>query len=98
MDLIALLQALLAPDFKHLRMPAYKAMLVSAALFALLGQAHCQKLPSKLNCFVLNAITTVHFPLHKNNSKCSYNNSVSGRVKHVAAVFVKTPLLKSFLI
>lgn len=69
MDLIAVLQAIIAPDFKHLRMPAYKAMLVFAALFVLLEQAQCQKLPSKLNCFVLNVITTVYFPLHKNNSK-----------------------------
>ena len=69
MHLIAVLQALIAPDFKHLRMPAYEGFLVFAALIAFLGQGQCQKLPSKLNLFVLNVIATVYFPLHKNNSK-----------------------------
>ncbi len=42
------LQALIAPDFKTFeKMPAYKDMLVSAVLFAVLGLTQCQKLPSK---------------------------------------------------
>jgi len=40
-------QALIAPDFKTSKMPAFNDMLVFAAFFSILGLAQCQKLTSK---------------------------------------------------
>lgn len=61
----AVLQALIAPDFKHLKMSPCKDMLVVAAVFAILGLTQCQKLPSKFTFFHTYLTSTAYLSLHK---------------------------------
>lgn len=84
--LIAVLQALIIPDIKKLKMPAQKNMLVFVALFSLLRLAQCQTLPSKFAFF--KCVTSYYCMYKKNNFLCIITKCRQVLVDFVGAALV----------
>lgn len=62
----AVFQALLVPDFKSLKMPAFKDLLVLATVVVISGLTWCQNLPSK---FKQSTATTLNVDLNPPKNK-----------------------------